>query len=298
MVLMILGDITVVSWLTVLVRKHFFSKRCKSLLTANRLKRQAEARAADAEKGSKELRLEETRSSESYQREADALANMSNRTGLRDRRAPTHYMELKKSPTHVSSNNTRAFRPDDFGSFPPPWVVAKHLWRAISPKTQAVVSNRITRTLTVQRTTTLADPATTPWLSFTGLRISRNSHFNLSALTSSEIEEIGGVEYRALVALAWIVAAYFVFANALSMLLIAPYLASTEKYSAVFTGQVRPVPRAWFVAFQSISLYSGGGLSLSDTGMVPFANDWYICGQRRPRFGWALTTAISQASCG
>jgi hypothetical protein len=45
------------------------------------------------------------------------------------------------------------------------------------------------------------------WLSdgFDGLSIGRNSHFNTELLSDEQLEELGGIEYRALRALSYIV---------------------------------------------------------------------------------------------
>jgi hypothetical protein len=94
-----------------------------------------------------------------------------------------------------------------FGGFPMPHEIAKNLFSYLFPKLQ----RRLTRTITLPRTTTLASrrgdgvvgakPA--PYISFDVI-VGRNSAFH--QLTREQQDELGGVEYRALKALLWIVA--------------------------------------------------------------------------------------------
>lgn len=95
--------------------------------------------------------------------------------------------------------------------------------------------------------------------------VTRNSKFNIDDLTDDQLEEIGGVEYRALRVLGYLVAAvsfchwfsqlllpsltptsnpqYFFFTQFFSFLLIGPYMAT--RYEEVFAAQPRLVSRWW-----------------------------------------------------
>ncbi|KZV91059.1 TrkH-domain-containing protein [Exidia glandulosa HHB12029] len=108
------------------------------------------------------------------------------------------------------------------------------------------------------------------WVPFDGLKVSRNSNFDYDDLTEEQLEKIGGIEYRALRLLSYLVPLYMLGVHAFCFILIAPYLASTSRYDSVFTSQVRVVPKAWFALFQVVGAFTGGGMSLSDLGMVPF----------------------------
>ncbi|KAG8907172.1 low affinity potassium transporter [Tulasnella sp. 403] len=102
------------------------------------------------------------------------------------------------------------------------------------------------------------------------LRVGRNSAFNTDELSDEQLAELGGVEYRALRALAWVVGLYFVGTQFIMFLVFTIYLSTTSKYDDVFNSQPRLVPKPWFSAFQAISAYTGGGLTLVDQSMVPF----------------------------
>ena len=95
-----------------------------------------------------------------------------------------------------------------FGGFPMPHEIISAIFRRLFPK----LERQLTRTVTIPRTQTLAsvrDAATRPegtrfvsYISF-GAVVGRNSKFE--KLSKDELEELGGVEYRGLTALLWIV---------------------------------------------------------------------------------------------
>lgn len=94
-----------------------------------------------------------------------------------------------------------------FGGFPMPHEIIKSLIQKFFPKLQ----RKLTTTITVPRTTTIASTKgdlppgakPVPYISFEAV-VGRNSAFPL--LTEEQLEELGGVEYRALNALLYIVA--------------------------------------------------------------------------------------------
>ncbi|KAG8907173.1 low affinity potassium transporter [Tulasnella sp. 403] len=102
------------------------------------------------------------------------------------------------------------------------------------------------------------------------LKVGRNSAFNTDELSDEQLEELGGVEFRALRALGWIVGLYFVGTQFTMFLIFTIYLSTTSKYDDIFNSQPRLIPKPWFSAFQAVSAYTGGGLTLVDQGMVPF----------------------------
>ncbi|KZT30937.1 TrkH-domain-containing protein [Neolentinus lepideus HHB14362 ss-1] len=106
------------------------------------------------------------------------------------------------------------------------------------------------------------------------LWVGRNSFFDAENLSDEQLEEIGGVEYRAIKMLAWLIPAYFIGTQLCCFIIYTAYLESVHIYDSVFASQFRLVPKAWFSAFQAVSAYTGGGLSLVDAGMVPFVNSY------------------------
>ena len=93
-----------------------------------------------------------------------------------------------------------------FGGFPTPFAILSRLFGRAFPK----LERKLTRTVTMPQSRTIASERGTippgsrpvPYISFDAV-VGRNSMFQ--ALTQEQLEELGGVEYRALTALLWIV---------------------------------------------------------------------------------------------
>jgi hypothetical protein len=133
---------------------------------------------------------------------------------------------LYRSETiHTSRNAGRRTAPDNFGGFPGPQDIISRLIHRFLPS----VYRQLTRTVTMPRTTTITSirgntggAKAVPYISFDAV-VGHNSVFK--SLTDEQLEELGGVEFRALNALLWIVG--FVCLNA--------FLASFPTHSALST---------------------------------------------------------------
>ncbi|KDQ50869.1 hypothetical protein JAAARDRAFT_141256 [Jaapia argillacea MUCL 33604] len=161
-----------------------------------------------------------------------------------------------------------------FGGFPTPIELASSWFGALFPNAQ----RRFQRTVTMPLTTSIASrrgDAGAPrgakavsYVSFDAI-VGRNSEFY--ELTNEQLEELGGVEYRALNALLWLVAGYHIGVQLISFIVIAPYM-SESRWANDFTppNLHRTVPPPWFSLFQVVSSYTNTGMSLVDQSMVPF----------------------------
>ncbi|PFH52155.1 hypothetical protein AMATHDRAFT_79883 [Amanita thiersii Skay4041] len=163
-------------------------------------------------------------------------------------------------------------RTQGFGGFPTPLRILRSFLDRFFPTFKL----KLTRTITIPTTTSLvsgrpdAPPGAknVPYISFDAV-VGRNSSFQ--GLTSEELEELGGVEYRALNALLWIIAAYYFGIQLISFTVIAPYMSQARWASDLTTPQLhRPLNSVWFSAFQVVSALSNTGMSLVDQSMVPF----------------------------
>lgn len=90
-----------------------------------------------------------------------------------------------------------------FGGFPGPQTILIRLFRRYFPK----LEQKFVRTVTIPLTTTVrsmngGQGNGAPYVTFDAI-VGRNSKFH--GLTEENLEELGGVEYRALTALLWIV---------------------------------------------------------------------------------------------
>ncbi|KAG1746345.1 cation transport protein-domain-containing protein [Suillus lakei] len=202
--------------------------------------------------------------------------------------------------THRSSDARRASNVDQpqeqmlrgFGGFPMPHELLGMLFGWLFPN----IKNRLNRTVTIPVTTTLtggglgrtmsgaasipgrlthggsisAREGTKPvaYISFDAI-VGRNSAFHFS--TNEQLEELGGVEYRALNALLWLVACYHIAIQLVSFVVIVPYM-SLPKWASDFEPPAlfKQVTVPWFSLFQVVSAYTNAGTSLVDQSMVPF----------------------------
>ncbi|KAI0359598.1 TrkH-domain-containing protein [Trametes cingulata] len=159
-----------------------------------------------------------------------------------------------------------------FGGFPMPHELLSRLFGRAFPS----LERKLTRTITIPRTRTIASERGTlppgtrpvPYISFEAV-VGRNSVFQ--SLTREQLEELGGVEYRALTALLWIVAAYHIGLQVLAFVVIAPYM-SLDRWREDFLPPAlhKPISSTWYSAFQVVSSYTNTGMSLVDESMVPF----------------------------
>ncbi|WVR05816.1 hypothetical protein IAU60_002841 [Kwoniella sp. DSM 27419] len=170
-----------------------------------------------------------------------------------------------------------------FGGFPTPLEIGKKVFRKAFPETSRTLTKSLTmgRTLTVGRTNTLVGRNSVaasgtekevPYISFSAT-VGRNSRFH--DLTQEQMDELGGVEYRALRVLLYIVIGYVIFLQLAGFVIFAPYIDAGGRYDNVFNAQPRLVTIPWFSLFQSVSAYSNTGMSLCDQSMIPF-QDAYL----------------------
>ncbi|KAI9465251.1 cation transport protein-domain-containing protein, partial [Lactarius psammicola] len=169
------------------------------------------------------------------------------------------------------SSATRPARQNNFGGFPGPRQLISQLVHRFFPG----VHRQLRRTVTMPRTTTITSirgsnrrARPVPYISFDAV-VHHNSVFE--SLTDEQLEELGGVEFRALTALLWIVGIYHISAQLLAFTIIAPYM-SMDKWQDNFRPpqQHKPIIPAWFSLFQVVSAYTNAGMSLVDQSMIPF----------------------------
>ncbi|KAH0829084.1 cation transport protein-domain-containing protein [Lanmaoa asiatica] len=172
----------------------------------------------------------------------------------------------------------------DFGGFPMPHKLLGMLFRRLFPR----AANRLRRTVTIPATTALSGgelgrtgsisgasgrrgtignipegSKPVPYISFDAI-VGHNSDFQM--LTNEQLEELGGVEYRGLNALLWLVALYHFGSQLVSFIVIAPYMAM-PRWASDF---VPPCIDSTSGNPMVVSSYTNTGLSLVDQSMLPF----------------------------
>ncbi|PPQ87456.1 hypothetical protein CVT25_008192 [Psilocybe cyanescens] len=192
--------------------------------------------------------------------------------------SPTMPLSLHTYPTahsHHSIHSHHTMHPPtsltrDFGGFPSLFSILKQIVKRLFPS----LGRKLARTVTIPASVSLtpghhgieAGRKKVPYISFEAV-VGRNSTFHL--LTREQLDEIGGVEYRALNALLWIVALYHFGIQLIAFTVIAPYI-SAHRWDSIFNDQLRPLNHIWYSAFQVVSAYTNTGTSLVDESMVPF----------------------------
>ncbi|KLO13675.1 TrkH-domain-containing protein [Schizopora paradoxa] len=182
------------------------------------------------------------------------------------------YMDDNRSNRH-QGHRQRTNLNSDYGGFPGPVQLLLRLFKILFPG----LERRLVRTVTLPRTQTLqsagvgamgGDVKLQRYLTFDAI-VGRNSKFHL--LTDENLQELGGVEFRALTALLWIVGGYHIGSQLIAFTIIAPYI-STGRWRSIFKvpNLHRYVSPVWFAAFQVTSAYTNSGMSLVDQSMVPF----------------------------
>ncbi|KAL5532056.1 hypothetical protein ACEPAF_5620 [Sanghuangporus sanghuang] len=185
------------------------------------------------------------------------------------RRYTTHHSHR----SFRESTQDRSTKHRGYGGFPYPTDLLLRLFRFFFPN----LERKLVRTVTIPDMQTISTyPNTTTdrstrqvnYVSFNAI-VGRNSQFHL--LTEENLEELGGIEYRALTALLWIVACYHFVLQLLAFAIVAPYM-SIPRWRSDFNppNLHRHIPSAWFSVFQVVSAYTNTGLSLVDQSMIPF----------------------------
>ncbi|KAJ8058697.1 hypothetical protein OCU04_012869 [Sclerotinia nivalis] len=97
----------------------------------------------------------------------------------------------------------------------------------------------------------------------------RNAQFH--GLSRAEREHLGGVEYRAISFLAWLVPAYFILWQVLGGIGLGAYMAYNKSNVTLENG-INPW---WLGVFNAISAFNNSGMSLLDLNMIPFQTSVY-----------------------
>ncbi|KAJ7147212.1 potassium transporter [Mycena filopes] len=154
------------------------------------------------------------------------------------------------------------------GGFPGPVTLAKGLFKRSAP----TAFRKLERKMTLPYTETVTAQET-PWLSFDGLVVGRNSAFRTESLSDEQVEFIGSFCFVERLTDA---PQYFVATQLFAFIIFAPWLSVTKQYDAVFAAQPRLVRKPWMCLFLVTAAYTGGGLSLVDQGMLPFQSAYLM----------------------
>ncbi|KAH7327123.1 cation transport protein-domain-containing protein [Rhexocercosporidium sp. MPI-PUGE-AT-0058] len=97
----------------------------------------------------------------------------------------------------------------------------------------------------------------------------RNAQF--FGLTKEEREHLGGVEYRAITLLGWVVPVYFVLWQVLGCIGLGAYM-KMNKEEVIRANGINPW---WLGIFNGVSAFNNSGMSLLDANLIPFQTSIY-----------------------
>lgn len=160
-------------------------------------------------------------------------------------------------------------RDKGLGGFPSPWDFLMSLLRV--SRMQERLTMPAVRTMTTMHPADDVERASdrkfAPYLTFDAT-VTGNSHFH--NLTHTQRNVLGGVEYRALNLLAWLIPTYWFTCVSVVILLIAPYLSSPAgaAYREVLADQPKPPHNpTWYSIFLTVSAMTNTGMLLSDDSL-------------------------------
>ncbi|KAF7782717.1 hypothetical protein Agabi119p4_2093 [Agaricus bisporus var. burnettii] len=167
-----------------------------------------------------------------------------------------------------------------FGGFPMPFAILNSIISKLFPRFQRHLSRAVTMPATTSFVSTqTAQPMpphakAVPYISFNAI-VGRNSEFR--NLTNDQLEELGGIEYRALNVLLWLIGLYFFGLQVLGFVIIVPYMYQ-QRWGSTFEAPplTRHVTPGWFSAYQISSSFTNTGSSLVDQSLLPYQRAYLL----------------------
>ena len=242
-VLMLMGDLTIITQSVIWIRRFFFRKKLKELLQ--------HSQAAE------DIAQHISRDQESGQR--------NNVNGHEPVANPESALYKKDSPKREASNHRRSgsdeplmsdWHYSGYGSFPAPWH--SDFFRPLKQRF---------------RRKSKAHPSEHHYLSFEP-NLDHRGRF--SNLTSAQEAELGGVEYRALVLLTWLLPCYALFWIVLVWVILTPYAAHSHIADIVRDAQPGSLDPSWWAIFTTVSSYTNCGLTLLNQSFIPMADQYAV----------------------
>lgn len=246
-VLLIIGNIPFVSMVVVLIRQSMFRKRMSEVVKHSRTMQRL---VQD---------IENNRRSDQ-----DSASNSSNDNNLRqrqvaERRRSGANREHQKSVKIQPLSKRRTFHHQTgFGFVPTPWEtkLAKNFF------------GRVFDGLTSE-----LKPEQHDYVSFKPHLDSRGRFLELS---EHDRLELGGVEYRALQALLYILIGYQLFWYLFGIVFLVPYAYRTSTRDILREAQPGGLNPGWWAFFSTVTEFANGGLNVLNANFVPFSGMPYI----------------------
>ncbi len=246
---MFIGDLTIISVSVVWIRRYYFAKKIKDLLQHSKAARQvAEDVEAESQRGGN---LDTTHVDGSSR----SSSSHSSSTSAQGSAASRHHPERTRLLSATSDDDRDSAPATDYGSF----AALRH-------------ASTYKRLFHHESGSKPKQEQHHSYLSFEP-KLDHKGHFQ--SLTNEQERELGGIEYRALTTLTWLLPIYATFWIALVMLVVTTYVAHTSVGEAIQHAQPGHLHAAWWAIFASLSAYTNTGLNLLNASMVPL-NDNYL----------------------
>lgn len=245
-VLLIIGNIPFVSMVVVLIRQSMFRKRMSEVVkhsrTMQRLVRDIENNRAPDQSSSNSG----SNSSLRHRQVAERRRSGANE----EQRNPAKIQPLSKRRTFHHQTG--------FGFVPTPWEtkLAKNLFSRL-----------------FDRLTSELKPEHHEYVSFKPHLDSRGRFLELS---EHDRLELGGVEYRALQALLYILIGYQLFWYLFGIVFLMPYAYRTNTRDILREAQPGGLNPGWWAFFSTVTEFANGGLNVLNANFVPFSGMPYI----------------------
>ncbi|KAK5172204.1 uncharacterized protein LTR77_003842 [Saxophila tyrrhenica] len=240
-VLMFLGDLTTVTISVVYIRRYFFSRRMSELVQESNAARRVAEDIEDQPEGSGG----NGSSGRSRSHDWTPAKNQAEHSG-RGEREPLRPRRKRDAPladTHLAG----------YGSFPAPWhssrVKKSFDWGHGRP-----------------------EPHEHHYLSFQP-RLDHKGR--ITQLDEHQRNELGGVEYRALKVLSWLLPLYTLGWLLVVVVALTPY-ATLAIPSEIRNAQYPTINPIWWAIFTSLSSYSNSGLNFLNSSMIPLRRDYFV----------------------
>ncbi|WVF71000.1 hypothetical protein IAT40_005796 [Kwoniella sp. CBS 6097] len=208
-----------------------------------------------------------------------------------------HTQTQPQSPTARASPHPSGHKNTGYGGFPTPLEIIRDL---MPQKAKAKLAHPVRKLELVTHPTYAPIPeshrhggheeswaeaikgSVAKWMpeGLGGLIVGRNSRFWTEELDDEELEQIGGVEYRGLRLLSYLVSGYIILCQVIPFAIIAIYFSKVHKWDTAFQPtagvQAGGVNKTWTTLFVVVSAYTGTGMSLIDQGLAPFATCYLL----------------------
>ncbi|KAF2135683.1 uncharacterized protein K452DRAFT_166316 [Aplosporella prunicola CBS 121167] len=243
-VLLLIGNVIFISTFVVIVRRHFFRRKLADIVQHSRSGRKV---------------VEDL--------EQQEVGHGHHGSGLRKRATPNgqHMTVEKKCGRKVPLEETEKpirrrhyHHSAGYGAFPWPWETHtfQHLIRR--------PFHKLHKEWQVQERS---------YISFEPDLDERGRFRNLK---EHEREELGGVEYRALETLFWILIAFQLFWLALGTAFLVPYSYRSDIKTIITSSQPGDLNPGWFGFFAVVTSFANGGLNVLNVNYVPFQRHYLL----------------------